>query len=225
MGSSQMIAVKRKPNWSSDQTLLLVILVDEWKAIIKGKFGPGVTSRMKKEAWVEVAANINAAFPNVIRSTEDCEKRWYNIQSKSRQEIPAFKRQLSGTGGGPGPSKLSAVSEAVYDMLGHTNVSISGIEGSFDSTLFQVMDMSNSCQEAAILGLESEVCGALPHGVQAQPQATCTSASAVPCSRKEDLDDKQLLRKKTLLEIDVLQLQKEMLTLKLEMMRKNQFYN
>ncbi|XP_048240514.1 uncharacterized protein LOC125373466 [Haliotis rufescens] len=98
MDSAQMIAVKRKPNWSSDQTLLLVQLVDERKAIIKGKFGSGVTSRMKKEAWGEVAANINAAFPNVIRSTEDYEKRWYNIQSKSRQEISAFKRQLSGTG-------------------------------------------------------------------------------------------------------------------------------
>ncbi|XP_046582216.1 uncharacterized protein LOC124289655 [Haliotis rubra] len=97
MDSSHIVSMKRKPNWTSDQSLLLVRLVDERKSIIKGKFGPGVTSRMKKEAWGEVAANINAAFPNVVRSSDDCEKRWYNIQSKSRQEISAFKRQLSGT--------------------------------------------------------------------------------------------------------------------------------
>ncbi|XP_046563178.1 uncharacterized protein LOC124272081 isoform X2 [Haliotis rubra] len=219
MDSSHIVSMKRKPNWTSDQSLLLVQLVDERKSIIKGKFGPGVTSRMKKEAWGEVAANINAAFPNVVRSSDDCEKRWYNIQSKSRQEISAFKRQLSGTGG-PGPSKLSAVSEAVYDVLGQSNVSISGIEGSFDSTLLQVMDISNRSQEAAVVEAEAH----LPLDVLSSPQPSCAAFTTpvLPCTSNGHLSDRELSRKKKLLQIDVLQLQRELLMLKLEKMKTDQ---
>jgi len=45
---------KRKPNWSQDQLLLLAQFVLERRGIIKGKFGSGVTSKKKWEAWEEI---------------------------------------------------------------------------------------------------------------------------------------------------------------------------
>ncbi len=82
----------RKPNWTEEQCLLLAQLVEEHKGILKGKFGPGVTARGKKQTWELIAQNINASFPLVVRTSEDCEKRWYVLQSKARGEIAAHKR-------------------------------------------------------------------------------------------------------------------------------------
>ncbi len=53
----------RKPNWTEEQCLLLAQLVEEHKGILKGKFGPGVTARGKKQTWELIAQNINASFP------------------------------------------------------------------------------------------------------------------------------------------------------------------
>ncbi|XP_041347267.1 uncharacterized protein LOC121367223 [Gigantopelta aegis] len=80
---------KRKPNWTEDETLSLVRLVDERKDIIRGKFGEGVTR------------------------------------------------------GGP-VMNLSGIAEAVYDVLGHSNVSISGVDGGLNSSLIQVIDLGTS---------------------------------------------------------------------------------
>ena len=66
--------------------------------VIKGRFGAGVTSKKKREAWEEICVNINASFPAVCRSTDDCEKRWYALQSQCRLEIADYKRTVAATG-------------------------------------------------------------------------------------------------------------------------------
>ena len=88
---------KRKPNWTEDESLSLVRLVDDKKDIIRGKFGGAITHRMKKEAWVLISDEINSTFSNA-RTPQDCEKRWYNIQCKSQKEISIHKKLLNGTG-------------------------------------------------------------------------------------------------------------------------------
>ena len=41
---------KRKPNWSSEESLALTTLVEEYKDIVRGKLGPQLTSQMKFES-------------------------------------------------------------------------------------------------------------------------------------------------------------------------------
>lgn len=89
---------KRKPNWTQDQLLLLAQLVLEKRNIIKGKFGTGISSKTKREIWERICLQINAAFPLVSRTPDDCERRWYALQSQSRVEIAAFKRARMATG-------------------------------------------------------------------------------------------------------------------------------
>ncbi|CAL8254485.1 unnamed protein product [Boreogadus saida] len=87
MMDDEKVKRKRKANWSQDQLLLLAQFVLERRGVIKGRFGAGVTSKKKREAWEEIRVNINASFPAVRRSTDDCEKRWYSLQSQCRRRI------------------------------------------------------------------------------------------------------------------------------------------
>lgn len=88
----------RKPNWKEEQCLLLAQLVDEHKGVLRGRFGPGVTQQAKRQAWENIAQQINASFHLLVRTSEECEKRWYVLQSKAREEIAAHKRESSRTG-------------------------------------------------------------------------------------------------------------------------------
>ena len=83
----------RKPNWTEEQCLLLAQLINEHKSVLRGKFSPSVTVQAKKQAWDTIAQQINASFPLVVRTSEDCEKRWYVLQSKAKEEIAAQKRE------------------------------------------------------------------------------------------------------------------------------------
>ena len=65
---------KRKPNWTEDECLFLAELVEERKDIIKGKFGPSLTSAKKKTAWKDIADRINEAFPRTTRTPLDAER-------------------------------------------------------------------------------------------------------------------------------------------------------
>ncbi len=84
----------RKPNWTEDQCLLLAQLVDEHKAVLREKFGPGVTVQTKRNAWERIVQQIDASFPLVLCTSEECEKRWYVLLSKVREEIAAYKHEL-----------------------------------------------------------------------------------------------------------------------------------
>ncbi|CAL8370624.1 unnamed protein product [Boreogadus saida] len=63
MMDDEKVKRKRKANWSQDQLLLLAQFVLERRGVIKGRFGAGVTSKKKREAWEEIRVNINASFP------------------------------------------------------------------------------------------------------------------------------------------------------------------
>ena len=164
----------RKPNWTEEQCLLLAQLVEEHKAILKGKFGPGVTARDKKQTWERIAQTINGSFPLLVRTNEDCEKRWYVLQSKAREEIAAHKRESSRTGecyntflyagklisnnyiciayctcgplycflgGGPPAKQLSQVAQTVFNILGHSETSITGLKEGTDSSMIQLVEL------------------------------------------------------------------------------------
>lgn len=162
----------RKPNWTEEQCLLLAQLINEHKSVLRGKFSPSVTVQAKKQAWDTIAQQINASFPLVVRTSEDCEKRWYVLQSKAKEEIAAQKREASRTGewyttslhllakliempnycvyidlldfllgGGPPSKQLSQVAETVFDILGQSEVGITGLREGIDSSMLQAIEM------------------------------------------------------------------------------------
>ncbi|KAG0720795.1 hypothetical protein GWK47_047719 [Chionoecetes opilio] len=115
---------RRTANWTQDEVFKLLELINERKAILKGKFGPTLTIDHKRRAWVEVTNDMNACFSHVRRTKEQVEKKWHNILVKGKRNLSTRKRLHSQTGGGP-PEKVEdeAETDAVEDILGKDNVS------------------------------------------------------------------------------------------------------
>lgn len=89
---------RRKRNWTEEECLVLAEGIGDRKRIIKGKFGPGNTSDMKKQAWAEIANAVNAASSHGCRTPDDCERKWYAIQSKGRELVAKDNKYSAGTG-------------------------------------------------------------------------------------------------------------------------------
>lgn len=89
---------KRKANWTQDECLMLVTMVNEKKNILRSKLGPSLTSRMKKEAWEELTERLNASAVNTQRTVEEVEKKWQNLLSTSKAEISSYRKTTNGTG-------------------------------------------------------------------------------------------------------------------------------
>ncbi|XP_030271960.1 uncharacterized protein LOC115581168 [Sparus aurata] len=217
---------KRKPNWREEETLLLVELVEERKLIIKGKFSPTLTSHDKKQAWEDISNQLNTSQTFSHRSPADCEKKWYNVLSKSRSEIAAFKACSMRTGGGPPGKDLSAVAEVVQRILGEDNPSISGLDGGQDPAAMKLELLSKGLDRDA---LESPVSHSPAHSpsafdaVQPGPSTSCEAtgnnqvAEVSDCDSAEETDDLQALRRQKIkLQIKVLRLQEEYYSLALK---------
>lgn len=89
---------KRKPNWSPEETLLLVNIIADKHLIINGRFKPHLTNKDKKDAWHAVANTINGQNPLVSRTVEEVETKWFSVLSKSRKKIASIKAEYNQTG-------------------------------------------------------------------------------------------------------------------------------
>ncbi|KAF1386349.1 hypothetical protein PFLUV_G00093850 [Perca fluviatilis] len=114
--------------------------------MLRGKFGPTVTSQGKRRAWDTISQTINASFPLVVRTGDDCEKRWYVLQSKAKDEIAAHKRESSLAGGGPPAKRLSQVADTVFQVRVHSEVSVTGLPTGIDTSMMQALEMQQRPQ-------------------------------------------------------------------------------
>ncbi|CAL9695393.1 unnamed protein product [Knipowitschia caucasica] len=183
---------KRKPNWTEEQCLLLAQLVNEHKSVLRGKFGPTVTVQTKKQAWETIAQQVNASFPLIVRTSEDCEKRWYVLHSKAKEEIAAHKRESSRTGGGPhAKQQLSQIAETVFEILGQSEVSITGLREGIDSSMMQVTDMQQSMEPSEELGPSTSQIDSQPETSEFSLAAEAAAAASPP-AQTPSLQDRRL---------------------------------
>ena len=89
---------RRKPNWSQDQLLLLAQFVLQRRGIIKGNFGSGVRAVKRKEKREAGEGICLSTLPAVCRCTEDCQKRWFALQSQRRLQTADLKRAAAAAG-------------------------------------------------------------------------------------------------------------------------------
>ena len=88
---------KRKPNWTHDECIYLSRLVDEKKSVLRAKFGLGVTTMKKREAWQSITDKINSTS-TTKRTIEEVEKKWNNLLMKGKAELSDIRRSLKKTG-------------------------------------------------------------------------------------------------------------------------------
>ncbi|XP_048242976.1 myb-related transcription factor, partner of profilin-like [Haliotis rufescens] len=90
-------AKKRRPNFTKEESLLLAELVASNKLVIEGKFGPGITSLKRQEAWQMITDTLNASLMH-RRTKEEVEKKWKNLKSQSKKAFSNFRQQTIATG-------------------------------------------------------------------------------------------------------------------------------
>ena len=88
---------KRQANWTTDECLFLASEVRDNFQILKGKFGPSLTSKMKKDKWERIAKSLSAQYGS-NRSGEQTEKKWSNLLAKAKPIISDHKREIQRTG-------------------------------------------------------------------------------------------------------------------------------
>ncbi|XP_050710101.1 uncharacterized protein LOC126994879 [Eriocheir sinensis] len=86
---------------------------------------PGVSNRKKHEIWEQIAEELNNSFNN-YRTSAEVKKRWFFINSRSRQKIQRFREERNRTGGGPPPPPLDPIDELIEDILGPDSKTIMG---------------------------------------------------------------------------------------------------
>ncbi|KAK3575043.1 hypothetical protein QTP86_019775, partial [Hemibagrus guttatus] len=78
----------RKPNWSTEQKLLLVQLVKARReGLLTGRHSCRETATNRRWAWDEIAEEISTAHPDVPRTGKECERHWFIEQAKARETM------------------------------------------------------------------------------------------------------------------------------------------
>ena len=72
---------KKSSNFSAREIGILVEEVAARKSILFAKFGSGVSSSTKIDAWQAIHERINSASEGEIRSVDSCKKKWYDLAS------------------------------------------------------------------------------------------------------------------------------------------------
>ncbi|XP_053354084.1 uncharacterized protein si:dkey-6e2.2 [Clarias gariepinus] len=82
----------RKPNWSTEQKLLLVQLVKARReGLLTGRHSCRETATNRRWAWDEIAEEISTAYPDVTRTGKECERHWFIEQAKAREALVSQK--------------------------------------------------------------------------------------------------------------------------------------
>ncbi|XP_066521517.1 uncharacterized protein si:dkey-6e2.2 [Hoplias malabaricus] len=99
----------RKPNWSTEQKLLLVQLVKARREdLLTGRHSCREVASTRRWAWDEIAEEISTAHPDVPRTGKECERHWFVELAKAKE---AMLTQKTHTG------HISPVTKVVLEIL------------------------------------------------------------------------------------------------------------
>ncbi|XP_076869886.1 uncharacterized protein LOC143521181 isoform X2 [Brachyhypopomus gauderio] len=78
----------RKPNWSTEQKLLLVQLVKTRREdVLTGRHSCRELATTRRWAWDEIAEEISTAYPDVPRTGKECERHWFVELAKAKEAM------------------------------------------------------------------------------------------------------------------------------------------
>ncbi|KAK5648090.1 hypothetical protein RI129_002982 [Pyrocoelia pectoralis] len=120
---------KRCPNFTSDDKVKLIQLVESQKDVVLNKKTDGVTNKAKEEAWLRITANFNATS-NTIRPTDSFKKMWNTLKSTAKTYRAKQRICVTATGGGPADLKCDPILEEVLRFLGRGGVGLSCVNDS-----------------------------------------------------------------------------------------------
>ncbi|XP_067669901.1 myb/SANT-like DNA-binding domain-containing protein 4, partial [Haliotis asinina] len=127
---------KRRPNWSEEEKTYLVEEVNKRLDRLSSKFkgcGSVKGTKIKEQAWMEIAEALNMKSNLVKRTVEEVKKQYANIKQRAKDKADAIRRPK--TGGGPKPSSPSRPEAMVLEELSD-RPTLQGLVDGFDSEDF-----------------------------------------------------------------------------------------
>ncbi|KAG0721423.1 hypothetical protein GWK47_046504 [Chionoecetes opilio] len=121
--AQEMVKKSRKLNWTVDETLLLVNLIQERRKGKNGRFTLllGIP-KIRPVTWRHIARCLNDAFPRVVRNTTQCENRWYSVLYRTRKKLLSIDKVCPQSGAdGLTAIPLDLVETVISDILGWKN--------------------------------------------------------------------------------------------------------
>ncbi|KAJ8285184.1 hypothetical protein GJAV_G00023240 [Gymnothorax javanicus] len=92
----------RKPNWTKEETMILLEEYNKRKHILRSKFNPAITSIKKQQMWLEIADKINART-YVKRSVREVLKKIDNMSVLAKKEMGTLRNECIKTDEDPAP--------------------------------------------------------------------------------------------------------------------------
>ncbi|XP_036336217.1 myb/SANT-like DNA-binding domain-containing protein 4 [Rhagoletis pomonella] len=126
---------KRGKNFTSQEEVVLVELVDDQRDVIESKKSDAVTWKQKEEAWKKLAERFTARI-GVQREWKTLRDKFESLKRKSKAEMASEKCELYRTGGGSAAVRSnSVITQKVATILGE---SATGMENAFDGDAIDI---------------------------------------------------------------------------------------
>ncbi|XP_064639783.1 nuclear apoptosis-inducing factor 1-like [Lineus longissimus] len=124
---------KRGVNFSPNEIIKLVDLVESKWSVISSKFSDVITLKRKSDTWKEITLKINSVA-SVRRTTEAVHHKWHDLKSKAKQKAAKINVLTKRTGNKPLGDDVSELTQLEQRIVGLIGVEmIQGIATGMDT--------------------------------------------------------------------------------------------
>lgn len=122
---------KRADNWSPQEMATLVEFVLREECILRARFNPSITAKVKAAKWQE-AASVVSALGVSTRSRKNVREKWNTLFSKAKCQFHKIQAHSRGTGGGPPLGKVDPILQKIIERF-EKDATFLGIGGGFEA--------------------------------------------------------------------------------------------
>lgn len=76
---------KRLPNFSTDEKMTLIEIIESKKRIIENKQTDGVTIKEKEKCWLDISREFNSRCIQANRNVMSLKSCWDNLKKRTRK--------------------------------------------------------------------------------------------------------------------------------------------
>ncbi|XP_066924425.1 myb/SANT-like DNA-binding domain-containing protein 4 [Clytia hemisphaerica] len=202
----------RKPNFSADETRVLLDSHEEFKDILEGKFSNALTQQNKNESWQKIASNVNAVgvTPRTIASIQN---KFKNIKSEAKLAYNKFKGHQNGTGGGPPPKEPSSSDQRIMSLF-EGRPSFEGLHGfatnaheteigSYSTSMMSEVSADPMLSSTALMGPQDETNETIQKTTKGKQKATAPKQGKSLIKRSTLTANKKIQKKCLLQELAI----------------------
>ncbi|XP_036150081.1 uncharacterized protein LOC105827868 isoform X1 [Monomorium pharaonis] len=206
---------KRSSNFTASDKQLLLRLCNEHKSIIECKKTDGCTWRKKDEMWKEIENLFNSSTTSIHRTVKQLKFKYEAIKRDLKKERVKNKAYTRGTGGGQYIPPPVTNTEEENELLQTIEISVEGLTNTFDCDGLSGNNSWHSRRRPVLhKASKSSVSAAFELLAEKKIQLVNWQIELEKIRRAH-------VRQKNQLEIDILNLQKDEMQLKVDLLKKH----